>query len=191
MKTQECFDFTDGFRLQNSRSGSSARSAEISRASREPHTPEGRVRREKPAVAFPYNEFVLSRGLETVWIMPPRCQTMSVSCLIFIDNSTHMLNLILSMVFAQKIILTDHKRIAVRSCLLLCFEACSRLLSTGIFIVLVFNRLENVDIFLLDRMDQTTPKKLASKRGRKPKQASALDNCRLCGCCFNRAPNEK
>ena len=82
---------------------------------------------------------------------------MSVSCLIFIDNSTHMLNLILSMIsFRTKIILTDHKRIAVRSCLLLCFEACSRLLSTGIFIVLVFNRLENVDIFLLGRMDQTT-----------------------------------
>ena len=88
-------------RLQNSRSGSSARSAEFSgasRASREPHTPEGRVRQEKPTVAFPYNEFVLSRGLEKVWIMLPRYQTMSVSCLIFIDNSTHMLNLILSMI---------------------------------------------------------------------------------------------
>ena len=63
-----------------------------------PLTPVGRVRREKPTVAFPYNEFDLSRGLETVWIMPPRCQTMSVSYLIFIDNSTHMLNLILSMI---------------------------------------------------------------------------------------------
>ena len=74
---------------------------------------------------------------------------MSVSCLIFIDNSTHMLNLIL------KIILTDHKRIALRSCLLLCFEACSRLLSTGIFIVLVFNRLEifrSQDVFSFENM---------------------------------------
>ena len=34
-------------------------------------------------------------------------------------------------------------------------------------------------------MNQTTPKKRASCRGRKPKkEATALDNCRLCGCCF-------
>ena len=83
---------------------------------------------------------------------------MSVSCLIFIDNSTHMLNLILSMISFRTKNNSDRSQtnIAVRSCLLLCFEACSRLLSTGIFIVLVFNRLENVDIFLLGRMDQTT-----------------------------------
>ena len=33
-------------------------------------------------------------------------------------------------------------------------------------------------------MNQTTPKKPASRRGRKPKEATASDNCRLCGCCF-------
>ena len=32
-------------------------------------------------------------------------------------------------------------------------------------------------------MSQTTPKKPASRRGRKPKEATASDNCRLCGCC--------
>ena len=34
-------------------------------------------------------------------------------------------------------------------------------------------------------MNQTTPKKRASCTGRKPKkEATASDNCRLCGCCF-------
>ena len=33
-------------------------------------------------------------------------------------------------------------------------------------------------------MNQTTPKKLASRRGRKPKEAAASDNCRLRVCCF-------
>ena len=36
------------------------------------------------------------------------------------------------------------------------------------------------------RMSQTTPTKPASQRGRKPKEATASDNCRLCGCCFKR-----
>ena len=31
-------------------------------------------------------------------------------------------------------------------------------------------------------MNQTTPIKPASRRGRKPKEATASDNCRLCGC---------
>ena len=29
-------------------------------------------------------------------------------------------------------------------------------------------------------MKQTTPKKTASRRGRKPKEATASDNCRMC-----------
>ena len=33
-------------------------------------------------------------------------------------------------------------------------------------------------------MSQTTPKKSALRRGRKPKEATASDNSRLCGCCF-------
>ena len=33
-------------------------------------------------------------------------------------------------------------------------------------------------------MSQTTPKKPTSRRGRKPKEATASDSCRLCGCCF-------
>ena len=30
----------------------------------------------------------------------------------------------------------------------------------------------------------TSTKPVASRRGRKPKETSALDNCRMCGCCF-------
>ena len=34
------------------------------------------------------------------------------------------------------------------------------------------------------KMNQTTPKKPASRRGRKSKEATTADNCRLCGRSF-------
>ena len=51
-------------RLQNSRffsyKGAKSRKRGFARTKREPHTPAGRVRREKTTVGFPYNEFVLT-----------------------------------------------------------------------------------------------------------------------------------
>ena len=36
----------------------------------------------------------------------------------------------------------------------------------------------------------TTPTKpVASRRGREPKETSASDNCRMCGCCFKKKKN--
>ena len=54
----------------------------LTRAKREPHTPVGRVRREKnkPTVRFPYNEFVPTREFKTVVELSKICSQLRPLC---------------------------------------------------------------------------------------------------------------
>ena len=54
----------------------------LTREAREPHTPVGRVRREKkkPTVRFPYNEFVPTRGFKNVVELSKICSQLRFLC---------------------------------------------------------------------------------------------------------------
>ena len=82
-----------------------------------------------------------------------------------LDSSTHILNLILWMpsfraIFAVSRFSGDLERTSVS---------------------VPFSKETEVS-----EMNPTTPKKTASRRERKPKEATASDNCRLCVCCFQK-----
>ena len=99
---------------------------------------------------------------------------MSLRCQKLFDSSNHILNLIHCMPYSRG-------KLVVLSCSVV-FSSLFR--RSEVSYVRFGGVLERKGVCFFCLMSQTTPKNPASRRERKPKEATATDSCRLCGCCF-------
>ena len=99
---------------------------------------------------------------------------MSLRCQKLFDSSNHILNLIHCMPYFRG-------KLVVLSCSVVFSSLFGR---REVSYVRFSGVLERKGVCFFCSMNQTTPKKPAWRRERQPKEATASDSCRLCGCCF-------